>query len=67
MQDEPKREIRFFGIEELLQVLPFGKTKLLQLLNANALPVVKIGRDYVTSDVILNDWLAENVGREIYY
>ena len=53
MQDRDKKEIRFYGIEELLQVLPFGKTKLLQLLNANALPVVKIGRDYVTSDVIL--------------
>ena len=67
MQDNEKKGIRFFGIEELLQVLPFGKTKLLQLLNANALPVVKIGRDYVTSDVILNDWLAENLGKEIYY
>lgn len=36
--------------KELLMLFPFGKTKLLQLLHAGVLPVVKIGRDYMTSE-----------------
>ena len=53
--------------KDLYEVLPFGKTKIQQLINSNKLPLLKIGKDYVATYNILEDWIREHIGDEIYY
>ena len=53
--------------KDLYNVLPFGKTKIQQLIASNQLPLLKIGKDYVTTYNILEDWIREHIGDEIYY
>ncbi len=60
-------EKQYLSLEDLEIILPFKKTKLMQLLHNGALPVVKIGRDYITTPSLLNAWISENIGKEIYY
>ena len=52
---------------DLYQILPFGKTKIQQLIKSNQLPLVKIGKDYITTCSILEQWINDNIGTEIYY
>lgn len=59
--------LKIYSCDDLLTIFPFGKTKLRQLLKAGVLPVVKVGRDYLTSDHMIESWLTENAGREIFY
>ena len=35
--------------KDLYEILPFGKTKILQLISSGELPMVKIGKDYITT------------------
>ena len=51
-----------YSFSDLLTIFPFGKTKLRQLLHAGVLPVVKVGRQYVTSDDAIQRWILENSG-----
>ncbi|MDF2543585.1 MAG: hypothetical protein K0S47_3303 [Herbinix sp.] len=60
-------EFKIITQDDLLQILPFGKTKLLQLLQAGVLPVTKVGKDYITTTHQLQKWLEKNEGKEIYY
>ena len=53
--------------KDLSDVLPFGKTKIKQLIASKQLPLFKIGKDYVTTYNILEDWIKEHIGDEIYY
>lgn len=52
---------------DLYDILPFGKTKINQLIKSNQLPLVKIGNDYITTFNILEAWIKEHIGEEIYY
>lgn len=52
---------------DLYDILPFGKTKISQLIKSNKLPLLKIGNDYITTFNILEEWIKENIGEEIYY
>ena len=45
----------------------FKKTKILQLLRSGELPVVKVGKDYITTYELIEKWIKENVGGEIFY
>ena len=56
-----------YSFSDLLTIFTFGKTKLRQLLLAGVLPVVKVGRQYVTSDEAIQRWVLENAGKEILY
>ncbi len=56
-----------YSFQDLLDIFPFGKTKLYQLLQAGVLPVVKVGRQYVTSDEAIQRWILDNVGKEILF
>lgn len=49
-------EYDIFTKKELLEIFPFGETKLNKLLNTGVLPVVKVGRDYTTNQERLNQW-----------
>lgn len=64
---ENKLPVMIYSKKDLLRIFPFKRTKLQQLLNAGALPVVKVGRSYLSSDEMIERWLMENVGREIFY
>lgn len=55
------------SLEDIHKLLPFKRTKIQQLLNAGVLPVVKIGRDYITTQNELEKWISDNLGKEIYY
>ena len=52
---------------DLYDVLPFGKTKINQLIKSGELPLVKIGNDYITTYGILEEWIRNHIGEEIYY
>ena len=53
--------------KDLYDVLPFGKIKIKQLIASKQLPLFKIGKDYVTTYNILEDWIREHIGEEVYY
>ncbi len=53
--------------KDLLEILPFGKTKLNELLISGVLPVVKVGRSYITTEEKLSEWINNNIGKEIQY
>ena len=59
--------IRVYTKSDLLEIFPFGRTKLQQLLTAGVLPVVKVGKLYLTSEAQIQRWLLENTGKEIFY
>lgn len=56
-----------YSQKDLLKLFPFKRTKLQQLLKAGVLPVVKVGRTYLSSEKLIQEWFTENVGREILY
>lgn len=56
-----------YNKKDLLEILPFGKTKLNSLLQANVLPVIKIGRHYIVNEKELDDWFQKHKGKEIIY
>ena len=53
--------------QDLYDVLPFGKTKVLQLIKSGELPLVKVGKDYITTFNLLEEWIKNHIGEEIYY
>ena len=53
--------------DDLYKILPFKKTKIQQLIKANVLPVVKIGKDYITTYKLLEEWIYDNLREEISY
>lgn len=59
--------IRVYSKADLLEIFPFGRTKLQQLLTAGVLPVVKVGKSYLTSEAQIQRWLLDNTGKEIFY
>lgn len=52
---------------DLYEILPFGKTKVNQLIKSGELPLVKIGNDHITTFHILEEWIRNHIGEEIYY
>lgn len=59
--------MKIYNFSQLQQLFPFGRTKLYSLLRAGILPVVKIGKNYVTSPQCISEWLKNNAGRELKY
>lgn len=52
---------------DLYEILPFGKTKISNLIKSGELPLVKIGNDYITTFNILEDWIRQHLGEEIFF
>lgn len=61
------RENKILSQSDLYNILPFGKTKIQQLIKSGELPLVKIGKDYITTYSILEEWIKNHIGEEIYY
>lgn len=64
---ENKRDIKILNQEDLYEIFPFGKTKVHQLIKSGQLPLMKIGKDYITTYNILEEWIKDHLGEEIYY
>ena len=65
-EDEDIRN-RIFKQTDLYELLPFKETKVKQLIKSGQLPLVKIGKDYITTFNILEDWIKSNIGEEVYF
>lgn len=55
------------GLQDLYKILPFGEQKIRKLIASQELPVVKVGRDYITTKRKLLEWIEQNIGQELYY
>lgn len=60
-------EQRVLSQTDLYTILPFGKTKIQQLIKSGQLPLMKIGKDYITTFHLLENWIEEHLGEEIFY
>ena len=60
-------EQKVLSQKDLYDILPFGKTKVKQLIKSGELPLMKIGNDYITTFSILEEWIKEHINEEIYY
>lgn len=58
-------DMEFLSQQDLIRILPFGRRKTLSLCQQHILPVVKVGRDYITTAKALEDWISENIGNDI--
>ena len=58
---------QILGLEDLYEMLPFGEQKIRKLIAAKELPVLKVGRDYITTKKKLLEWIEINLGQELYY
>ena len=56
-----------YTLDDLLIIFPFGKTKLLKLCKAGVMPVVKVGKDYISTPSLIDKWFKDNKGKEIFY
>ena len=57
-------ENKILSQQDLYDVLPFGKTKVLQLIKSGELPLVKVGKDYITTFNLLEEWIKNHIGEE---
>lgn len=60
-------ENEILGLEDLYRILPFGEQKIRKLIASQELPVVKVGRNYITTKRKLLEWIEQNIGQELYY
>lgn len=60
-------ENKVLSQKDLYNILPFGKTKIKQLIKSGELPLMKIGNDYITTFSILEEWIKKHINEEIYY
>ncbi len=61
------KENRILKQTDLYEILPFQKTKVQQLIKSGELPLVKVGRDYITTFHLLEEWIKNHIGEEIFY
>lgn len=62
-----KYEGKILKQTDLYNILPFERTKVQQLIKSGELPLLKIGRDYITTYKIIEEWISKHIGEEIYY
>lgn len=52
---------------DLYDIFPFQKTKVKQLIHSGELPLVKVGKDYITTFKLIEEWIKNHIGEEIFY
>lgn len=62
-----ENDLRVLKSKDIQDLLGFGKTKMCELFQSGTLPVVKIGREYITTEKKLENWIEENIGKEIFF
>lgn len=67
-QSEKKNiETVVYDLKDLEVIFPFGKSKLLKLCKSGVLPVVKVGKEYISSPSLIERWFKDNEGKEIIF
>ena len=61
--DERENFDAIYTLDDLQRIFPFGRTKLLKLCREGILPVVKVGKTYISNKALVNRWLLDNEGR----
>ncbi len=64
VHEETQADI-IYTISDLQNLFPFGRTKLLKLCREGALPVIKVGRTYISNKAIIDRWFLDNEGRQL--
>jgi hypothetical protein len=59
-----KNMMTIYNLQDLEQVLPFGRKKLLKLCKEGVLPVVKVGKTYISTPSVIEEWVKDNIGNE---
>ena len=67
MENTLEKINRILKQTDLYDILPFKETKIKQLIKSGQLPLVKVGKDYITTFKILEDWIQANIGEEIFF
>ncbi len=62
-----EKGLQVLNSQDLQEMFGFGKTKMCELFQSGVLPVVKIGRDYITTQKAVEDWIKDNIGKEIFF
>lgn len=58
---------RILSQKDLYEILPFGRTKIQQMLTAGVLPCTRVGKDYITTFDLIEKWIRDNIGSEVYF
>lgn len=58
---------RILSQKDLYVILPFGRTKIQQMLTAGVLPCTRVGKDYITTFDLIEKWIRDNIGSEVYF
>lgn len=56
-----------YTLNDLEKIFPFGRSKLLKLCQSHTFPVVKVGKEYISSPALINRWMLDNDGKEILF
>jgi hypothetical protein len=54
-----------YTLDDLQLIFPFGRSKLLKLCREGVLPVVKVGKTYISNKDLVARWLLDNEGRKL--
>ena len=58
---------RILSQKDLYEILPFGRTKIQQMFTAGVLPCTRVGKDYITTFELIEKWIRDNIGSEVYF
>ena len=54
-----------YTLSDLMRIFQFGRTKTLRLCKEGVLPVVKVGKSYISNQALIDRWMLEHEGCEI--
>lgn len=58
--------MKILNQRDLLEILPFGRTKCWELIRNGVIPTVKVGQDYIITEEKLKEWVDKNIGKRVY-
>lgn len=53
-----------YTLSDLMRIFQFGRTKTLRLCKEGVLPVVKVGKSYISNQALIDRWMLEHEGGE---
>lgn len=54
-----------YTLPDIMRIFQFGRTKTLRLCKEGVLPVVKVGKSYLSNQAMIDRWMLEHEGCEI--
>lgn len=62
---ENAAESQVYTLPDIMRIFRFGRTKTLRLCKEGVLPVVKVGKTYISNQAMIDRWMLEHEGSEI--